>query len=95
MFTYFCTHAAHESDVIYDNACIQVIKFNNYPRARTSACPDQDGGQTQCGQKGDLSHFVGFSANLGGAIFQGGDFLKIVKCGFSVHKSLLNDMFQD
>ena len=46
-------------------------------------------------KRGDLSHFVGFSANLGGAIFQGGDFLKIVKCDFSVHKSLLNDMFRD
>ena len=46
-------------------------------------------------RRGDLSHFEGFSANLGGAIFQGGDFLKIVKCDFSVHKSLLNDMFSD
>ena len=46
-------------------------------------------------KRGDLSRFVGFSANLGGAIFQGGDFLKIVKCDFSVHKFLLNDMFRD
>ena len=46
-------------------------------------------------KRGDLSRFVGFSTNLGGAIFQGGDFLKIVKCDFLVHKSLLNDMFRD
>ena len=46
-------------------------------------------------KRGDLSRFVGFSTNLGGAIFQGGDFLKIVKCDFSVYKYLLNDIFHD